>query len=111
MRTRNKILSILLIVSCSQLAACGSWWLPRAHKIDIQQGNILTDDAVAGVTEGMTRSEVLKLLGSPVADNRRDASRWDYIYSRNKSGDTPDAKRLTLIFDSERVVQIEKDGF
>ncbi len=110
--TTKRLLLILTICGSQlMLAGCGSWWLPRAHKIDIQQGNVLPDDAIADVTEGLSRSEVIGLLGSPVANNRNNPNRWDYIYSRNKAGDKPDAKRLTLYFDSDRIVRIEKDGF
>lgn len=101
----------IVLCSCLLLGACGSWWLPRAHKIDIQQGNVLSDVAVASISEGMSRAEVVTLLGRPVAQNPGNPARWDYIYSLNKAGDKPNAKRLTVFFESDRIVQIEKDGF
>jgi outer membrane protein assembly factor BamE len=108
---KKLFLLIVLISSGSLLSACGSWWLPRAHKIEIQQGNILPDEVVTGITEGMTRTEVVNLLGSPVSESSRTAPRWDYIYSRGKSGNKPAVKRLTLFFENDRIVQIQKDGF
>ena len=90
--------------------ACGSWWLPRAHKIEIQQGNLLPIEAVEKVMEGMSRNEVESLLGKPVASNYFDRQQWDYIYSINSSGDAPQSKTLTLKFENDRVVSIEKNG-
>lgn len=104
-------LLLVVIISCQLIAACGSWWLPRAHKIDIQQGNILPEEAVTSVTTGMSRLEVENLLGQPVADTGGSPDRWDYIYSINKAGDRPDARRLTVFFDGDRVVNIDKEGF
>lgn len=107
----KSLLVSTLFLSQISLSGCGAWWLPRAHKIDIQQGNILPDEAVARIVEGMTRSEVISILGEPVVSNPKDKSRWDYIYSINRSGDAPNARRLTLMFENDRIVSIEKDGF
>ncbi|MEM7257050.1 MAG: outer membrane protein assembly factor BamE, partial [Pseudomonadota bacterium] len=86
-------LLLIALVSGHMLAACGAWWLPPAHKIDIQQGNILSDDTVARITTGMSRVEIENLLGKPVAETGGGPDRWDYIYSLNKAGKRPDAKR------------------
>lgn len=91
--------------------ACGSWWLPRAHKIEIQQGNLLPLEAVEQVVEGMSRNEVVSLLGEPVASNYFNSEQWDYIFSINSSGDDPEAKTLILKFENDRVTSIEKNGF
>lgn len=104
------LLSTLLGVSILTAAGCGAWWLPRPHKIEIQQGNLLPPAAVEKIVEGMSKNEVVSILGEPVVSNHFDRQRWDYIYSLNRSGDTPNTKRLTLIFANDRVVSIEKDG-
>ena len=114
MRTNSLTKTLLiafLFTGQATLTGCGAWWLPRAHKIEIQQGNVLPDDAVARIVEGMSRNEVIGVLGEPVISNPNSSTRWDYIYSVNRSGDTPNAKRLTLTFENDRVVAIEKDGF
>ena len=114
MQTHILIKSVVvstLFLSQLSLSGCGAWWLPRAHKIEIQQGNVLPDEAVASIVEGMTRREVVNILGEPVVFNPKNGVRWDYIYSINSSGDSPDAKRLTIMFENDRVVNIEKDGF
>lgn len=104
------LLSALLGASMLTTTACGSWWLPRPHKIEIQQGNLLPAAAVARITEGMTKSEVIAVLGEPVTTNHFNTQQWDYIYSLSRSGDNPEAKWLTLVFDSDRVVSIDEEG-
>lgn len=110
MIAKRLLLSALLGAFIVTIAGCGSWWLPRPHKIDIQQGNLLPPASVVKIVEGMSKSEVVAVLGEPVASNFLNRQRWDYIYSQNPSGDTPKTKRLTLIFENDRVVAIEKDG-
>ena len=107
----QKFLISALFASQIALSGCGAWWLPRAHKIEIQQGNMLPDEAVAQIVEGMSRKEVIGVLGEPVIFNPKNGTRWDYIYSVNRSGDSPNARRLTLLFENDRVISIEKDGF
>ena len=108
----RRLLPTLLLsaVILSTTTACGSWWLPRAHKIEIQQGNLLPIESVERVVEGMSRSQVISILGEPVASNYFNRQQWDYIYSINRSGDAPAAKTLTLRFENDLVVSIEKDG-
>lgn len=71
----------------------------------------MPDADVAKITEGMSRNEVSKVLGGPVINNANNTNRWDYIYTLNRSGDSPNVKRLTLLFENDRVATIEKDGF
>ncbi len=114
MRIKTAIKTLLLTALFAgqiTLSGCGAWWLPRAHKIEIQQGNVLPDEAVARIVEGMSKNEVIGVLGEPVISNPGNGTRWDYIYSVNRSGDAPNAKRVTLMFENDRVISIEKDGF
>ncbi len=109
MKTRTLLL-IALIPLFSSLQACGSWWLPRPHKIDIQQGNLLSPEAIAQVTVGMNKSQVVSLIGNPLTSNKINPNRWEYIYSTNRSGERPNVKRLSLVFQNEVVADLERDG-
>jgi len=100
-----------LLASTLLLTGCGAWWLPRAHKINIQQGNLLPPEAVSQIVAGMPRNDVVGLLGEPVVSSLINPQRWDYIYSINRSGETPNARRLTLFFENDVVSKLEKSGF
>ncbi len=51
------------------------------YKIDVQQGNILTQDEVKQLHVGMTPDQVRFLLGSPLVVDTFHPERWDYVYT------------------------------
>ncbi len=110
MKARHLLL-IALIPAFTALSACGTWWLPRPHKIDIQQGNLLSSDTISQIKVGMSKGEVVSLLGVPLTTNQINPDRWEYIYSLNRSGEDPEVRRLSLQFQGEVVADLEKDGF
>jgi outer membrane protein assembly factor BamE len=64
-------LSTILLVASSLLASgC-------VYKMNIQQGNYLVAESVSQLKEGMTRSQVRFLLGTPMVPDAFDNSRWD----------------------------------
>lgn len=79
------------------------------YRINIQQGNYLDQAAVNQVKAGMTRSQVRYLLGTPLATNPFDRSRWDYVYYF-KVGHSKhvDERRVTVFFDGGKVTKIIK---
>lgn len=81
------------------------------YRMDIQQGNLLDAAAVSQLKEGMTRSQVRYLLGTPMVPDAFDGDRWDYLYflkeGRLKS---PEKRRLTVYFESDKVTRFEKEG-
>lgn len=111
MKTRHLLL-IFLVFATTTLSACSrAWWLPRPHKIDVQQGNLLSVEEINQVKVGMSRNEVANLLGQPITSNGIDPDRWDYIYSLNRAGETPNVTRLSLDFQDDVVANLETDGF
>lgn len=89
-----------LLAVCTLAAGCG----PFVYKIDVQQGNYVTEDNVAKLKNGMTRAEVKQLLGTPLLADVFHANRWDYYFSNVKGGRAQDRKRLTVIFQDDKVV-------
>lgn len=81
------------------------------YKMNIQQGNYLVADSVAQLKEGMTRSQVRFLLGTPMVPDAFDDSRWDYYYFFNSRRiKEPLKRRLTVYFQDEKVQRIENLG-
>ncbi len=91
------------------LGACGGdpFWLPRAHKISIQQGNILSDEQFQRLKPGMPREEVRLLIGAPVVVTPFHADRWDYVYTEGPAGSQIVARRASLVFENDVLARIE----
>ncbi len=81
------------------------------YKMNIQQGNYLVAESVSQLKEGMTRSQVRFLLGTPMVPVAFDNSRWDYYYFfSSKQYKDPLKRRLTVYFEDERVQRYENQG-
>lgn len=91
---------LLLLTGCSYLP-------PILYKIDVQQGNVVTEEMLDKLKPGMTKSQVLFVLGSPlIVDTFRD-NRWDYVYIFREKGNLVEQKRLTIFFENDNIVHIE----
>ncbi len=97
----------LAILLCGALvAACGQF----PYRIDVQQGNYVTQDAVARLKVGMTKSDVRQLLGTPLLNDIFHADRYDYVFTHLKAGRSEEPKRLTVLFKDDRVVSFTGEG-
>jgi len=94
------------------LLACGAFFASGCvYKMSIQQGNYLVTDSVSQLKEGMTRSQVRFLLGTPMVPDAFNDSRWDYYYFfSSRKLEHPLKRRLTVYFEEERVQRIENQG-
>ncbi|HEY6123666.1 MAG TPA: outer membrane protein assembly factor BamE [Steroidobacteraceae bacterium] len=81
------------------------------YKMNIQQGNYLVADSVSQLKEGMTRSQVRFLLGTPMVPDAFDENRWDYYYFfSSQKFDEPLKRRLTVFFADDKVARFENLG-
>ncbi|UCV14369.1 outer membrane protein assembly factor BamE [Quatrionicoccus australiensis] len=93
---------LLVAAFCTLLTACT--YKPafiNEYKIDIQQGNVLTQEMVAQLKPGQTREQVRFLLGSPMITDIFHQQRWDYVY-RYQNGQTGrvDERKFVVFFDA-----------
>lgn len=95
--------TLLLAVVCTLPAACS--YKPsfiNEYKIDVQQGNVLTQDMVAQLKSGQTRDQVRFILGSPLIADIFHAQRWDYVYRfRQGSTGAVESRRFSVFFDAD----------
>lgn len=80
------------------------------YRIDIQQGNLLEEDAIEQAEVGMTKNQIVFLLGTPMVTDSFHEDRWDYTYYLRR-GRSREVERRWLIvyFDGDVVSRIEKD--
>lgn len=79
-----------------------------AHKLEIQQGNVIDPEAAAQLQVGMTKKQVIFIMGTPLLTDPFHQSRWDYIYRLSKSDHSEENERLTLFFDGDTLDRIEE---
>src|SRR5687767_10925320 len=86
-------------------SACG----PFVYRIDVQQGNVVTQEAVSQLKPGMTKAEVRQALGTPLLADVFHANRWDYYFSIAKGGRLRERQLVSLFFRDEKLVEIGGD--
>ena len=109
-KTVVTLIGVTLLSACSYLPSISAPKLPRlglfpgVYKIDIEQGNIVTQEMVDELRPGMTKRQVEFLMGTPLLKNTFDQDRWDYVYSIKPGGDKRQQERLTVLFENDALV-------
>ena len=81
--------------------------LPAAHRINVDQGNVIDSKQLDQLRPGISREQVRFLLGSPVNQNVFHSDRWDYLHYISKAGTYADPIRVTVFFENDQVIRIE----
>ncbi len=100
---------LILIITCFSvlwLNACspGNWRL--VHRIDVQQGNVISQDALNQLKPGMTRRQVQFVIGSPMVSDVFHQDRWDYIYLMQPGRGPVTTEHVTLFFEDDTLARI-----
>jgi outer membrane protein assembly factor BamE len=105
----HAVLAVML-TSFGLLAGCAGFGV---HRIDIQQGNLVTQDQLAKVKPGMSRNDVKSALGTPLLQDVFHANRWDYYFANEQGtkygpfGRDAQKYHVTILFENEKVSRIE----
>jgi outer membrane protein assembly factor BamE len=94
---------LLLAAFCTLPVACSTKpSFINEYKIDVQQGNVLSQEMVAQLKPGQTRDQVRFLLGTPLISDLFHQQRWDYVY-RYQNGQTGavESRKFAVFFDAE----------
>ena len=79
------------------------------YKLDINQGNFLSQDMVDKLKVGQTRAQVRLILGTPLVVPLFRDDRWDYAYMFTRQGRVVDQRNFTVYFVDEKVARWEGD--
>lgn len=102
---KTTVKTFLLFSIVSLLSAC-----IRPYQPDIQQGNIINNSELKQIEYGMSKQEVLFILGTPMVIDPFNESRWDYYYSKKDQRNRETAARLiTVTFEGDRLVKLNGD--
>lgn len=107
----NKTL-ILALSALLGLAACSveRVSLFPSYKLKIIQGNEIDPRAAAALRLGMTKDQVLLLLGSPLLRDAFHTDRWDYTFNTSRNGIIKERSNLTVYFENGVLVRTEGDA-
>ncbi|MCY4093536.1 MAG: outer membrane protein assembly factor BamE [Gammaproteobacteria bacterium] len=87
---------LICIFAVSTIVGCADGLL---HRLDQQQGNLVTDRMIEQLKPGMNREQVVFIMGQPILKNSFDSDRWDYIYTFAPRSQTPEKRYITLYFE------------
>ena len=79
------------------------------YKLDINQGNYLSQDQVNKLKVGQTKSQVVQLLGTPLIISAFRDTRWDYVYAFTRQGKVLEQRTFTAYFVDNKLARWEGD--
>lgn len=106
---RAKIITLILATvssSCLFISGC-----QIAYRPTIQQGKVIKPAQVNSIRRGMSRNQVIALLGQPVRDNVFAPNKLIYTYTIQPNHSDMREKLLIVTFTNNRVSQIKSSGY
>lgn len=96
----------LALIALFPLAGCGV-----IYKVDTQQGNLFDKATVEALQPGMSKRQVLLVMGSPAVISPFNQDRWDYVSTIRRGRNRMETKDLTLYFENDLLARIDGDYF
>ena len=96
----------LAFLALVPLTGCG-----LVYKVDTQQGNLFDKSTVDALKPGMSKRQVVLVMGSPSVISPFDQDRWDYVSTIRRGRNKMASKDLTLYFKDDALVKIDGDYF
>ena len=93
---------ILLVSGCN---------FPDVYKTKVYQGNQFEQGNVSQLEIGMTKDQVVFLLGNPVVRDSFDPSKWIYLARVSLDNEAEINRKIVLQFKQDKLVNIEHESF
>lgn len=110
---RNAFLasSLLAALALGGLAGCSVPRIPgiTPYKMDIQQGNFVSQEMVSQLKSGMSKDQVRQVLGTPLLTDIFHANRWDYVYWFEDAAGKREQRKLAVYFDDGKLTRVDGD--
>ena len=117
MKSRLRSIRLALVVLTGALASCSmlkereetlaEFFQP--YRIEIVQGNVVTQEQLAVLRPGLTRNQVREVLGSPLITSLFHGERWDYAFAIRRKGTPPLQRHVSVYFEGDRMTRVEAD--
>jgi outer membrane protein assembly factor BamE len=99
----------LLALLTFTLGGCAAYRSLGVYKLDINQGNYVTQDMIERLKVGQTRQQVTSVLGSPMLADPFHDNRWDYPYEFVRQGQLLERRKFTVYFVDDKLARWEGD--
>lgn len=103
----SSVLSLLALAGCSSIPDATTVLSP--YRIDVRQGNYVTQEMVARLKPGMSQDQVRFALGTPLVSDIFHAERWDYVYRFQPGRGPVELRRLVVYFEDGKLVRVGGD--
>lgn len=100
-----KIKLITIAMTSFILTSCSNF--PFTYKIDVAQGNIITQETINQLQPGMSKEQVSKIMGPPILASTFDQDQWNYIYTLEKGSNLIKENKISLFFEQDKLVTIK----
>ena len=96
-----------LLAACNSTPQITSYLTP--YRIDVRQGNMVTQEMVAQLKPGLSRDQVRFILGTPLVVDPFHADRWDYVYRFQPGKGEVQQRRLIVYFADGKLQRVGGD--
>jgi outer membrane protein assembly factor BamE len=104
-------LSLVALAGCQSLQSADNFLgVITPYKVEVVQGNVVTQEQAVAVKPGMSRAQVRDILGSPLLTDPFHQNRWDYVFTIRRQGAEPQHRRVVVLFEGETLKSIDTGG-
>ncbi|MBP6241902.1 MAG: outer membrane protein assembly factor BamE [Hydromonas sp.] len=77
------------------------------YRAPIQQGNVIEEGRAKAIQQGMSKTDVANILGTPILQNLFHKDRWDYIYLLDEQYRDAQQERVSIWFTNGIATKVE----
>lgn len=92
---------IILVVTTLALGACTNLRFPGVYRVDIPQGNFVTEDMLEQLQPGMTREQVRYVMGVPTLTDPFTPDTWYYLMTYQPGRGEYVEQQIVVFFDGD----------
>ncbi|MCC4275851.1 outer membrane protein assembly factor BamE [Marinomonas communis] len=101
--------TILLLSTLFTLSGCSL--LPSPYKPSVEQGNVIKTEQVQQLQLGMSESQVLYVMGTPMVRSTFNSNQWHYLFTSlysDQNSKQSEVRHLTLTFQNGALQSIQE---
>lgn len=83
--------------------------LLEPYRVDVVQGNVVTQEIMAQIQPGLGRMQVREILGTPLLTDPFHTDRWDYVFTIRRQGVADQKRRVTVFFKNDAVERFDTE--